>query len=85
MRALFLVVVAKHSIFVVGEHIPGVDNGAADALSRDRLSVFAQMVPGAAKSATVIPEELVEALVRSQPDWTEPSWSRRLGSSLLRD
>ncbi len=84
LRALFLVV-AKHSIYVVGEHIPGVDNGAADALSRDRLPVFLQMVPEAATTATAIPEELVDALVVSQPDWTEPSWNRRLGSLLLRD
>ncbi len=31
LRAMFLFV-ASHSLYVVGEHIPGVDNGAADAL-----------------------------------------------------
>lgn len=46
MRCLFFFL-AQYRITLQGEHIPGVDNGAADALSRDRLSSFRMQVPQA--------------------------------------
>lgn len=83
LRAMFLFT-AKHSLFIVGEHIPGVQNTAADALSRDKLPLFLQLTPEAKAAPTPIPHELKEALVLSQPDWTEPTWRRLLQSTLGR-
>ncbi len=53
----------------------GVDNGGtADALSRDSLLLFQQLVPESAVEATHIPERLLQCLVRDTPDWTKVDW-----------
>ncbi len=36
---------AQWDVTLVRQHIPGVENNAADALSRDSLSLFQQLVP----------------------------------------
>lgn len=73
MRCLFFFL-AHHNVILVGEHIPGVDNGAADALSRDRLSSFMSQVPQANKTPARIHPDLTQALLTSRPDWTSRSW-----------
>ena len=73
---------AHFQLVVVAEHIPGVENGAADALSRDRLSHFRLQVPSAAAEATVIPPELLDMLVQSCPDWTSQRWSDQFRGTL---
>ena len=51
-------------LILLGDHIPGVENGAADALSRNNWPSFlTQAVPTAHREPTVIPQELVQALV----------------------
>lgn len=50
-------------LILFGVHIPGVENGAADALSRDNWPSFLTQVPTAHREPTVIPQELVQALV----------------------
>ena len=58
-------------------------NVAADALSRDNLSVFFRQVPEAAiRAAEPIPDELQELLVHQRPDWTSPAW-RKLFAAIL--
>ncbi len=54
---------------LVCQHIPGVENNAADAISRDSLSLLQKLVPEAAKDATHIPEGLIQCLVSDSPDW----------------
>ena len=73
---------AHFQLVVVAEHIPGVENGAADSLSRDRLSHFRLQVQSAASKATVIPSELTDMLVVSRPDWTSRSWSDQFKATL---
>ncbi len=73
MRSLFFFL-AKFNVVLVGEHIPGVENGAADALSRDDLPSFLTQVPEAQPQPTPIPAAVMEALVVRQPDWTVVSW-----------
>ena len=46
MRALFFFT-TNSNITLSCSHTPGVDNGAADALSRDDVASFVQQVPGA--------------------------------------
>ena len=46
MRSLFFFL-AQYNVVLVGVHIPGVDNGVADALSRDKLDAFRLQVPWA--------------------------------------
>ncbi len=60
------------------EHIPGVLNTAADALSRNSLQVFRQCVPSASKQPTPIPTAAMQMLVQEQLDWLSPSWRNML-------
>ena len=69
-------------MFILAEHIPGKDNVAADGLSRGNLSLFYQQVPTAMPHPTPVPEELLQALIHQQPDWTSGSW-RVLFNSIL--
>ena len=58
----------------VCRHIPGVDNSAADALSRDSLSSFQRLVPDTVADPTLIHEGLLQCLVCDTPDWTKVDW-----------
>ena len=59
-------------------HIPVKLNTAADMLSRGGLSSFLQLVPEAKSQPSLLPQELLEALVLEQPDWTSKSWRSAL-------
>ena len=56
------------------QHVAGLYNGPADAISKDNLSLFFSQVPNAAREPTPIPEELWTLLVREQPDWLSERW-----------
>ena len=57
---------ATHNMGLVGEHIPGAESGAADALSRGVSTFLLQVLT--ARNAPAV--KLVQMLVTSQPDWT---------------
>lgn len=57
-----------YDITLVIEHIKGVDNQHVDTLSHSDCLFF--QVPGAQSMATLIPQDLVQALVLKRPDWT---------------
>ena len=65
---------AHLQISIQAEHVAGTLNSAADALSRDNLTLFFQCIPQAAREPTLIPAELVDMLVLQCPDWTSDSW-----------
>ena len=69
LRSLFFFV-AKHNLVLFAQHIPGVDSGAADALSRNNQRSFFMQVTVARKDPTPIPADLLEALVLRPQDWT---------------
>ena len=69
VRCLFFFT-AHFNISQVTQHLPGMENVAVDALSRDNLPLFYQQVPSASAHPTPIPEELVWALILHIPDWT---------------
>ena len=64
-----------------GIHIPGAQNQAADALSRNRIDVFFQQVPEADPYPHPIPSRLVEILLSEDIDWLSPLWTEPFGSS----
>ena len=65
---------ARWEVLLVCSHIPGILNGAADALSRDALSSFQRLMPGASKVPTELPDSVLDCLVRGAPDWTNVDW-----------
>ena len=56
-------------------HIPGVQNVAADALSRGNLPLFFSLFPQVPKAT--IPSPLVEAILGQMPNWNCPRWMQR--------
>ena len=61
-------------------HIPGVLNVAADALSRNNLSLFLSLAPQVPQST--IPSSLIELLITVRPDWGSPDWTQLFTISL---
>lgn len=77
LRALFYLE-AKDNITLTACHVAGVDNGPADAISRDRLDLFFRLVPQASRVARQVPAGLVEKLVDLN-QWTSEDWTSWLG------
>ena len=69
---------AVHHYDFVGEHIPGKDNIAADALSRNNLALFSCLFPQAMK--VPIPQPVLDLLLVVRPNWGSHEWT-----SLFRD
>ena len=63
-------------------HIPGIHNVAADAISRDNLSLLSSLLPQATRVA-VLPT--VADFLLLNPDWGSPSWTELFIRSLLWD
>ncbi len=61
---------ARWGVSLKCRHIPGVQNGAADALSRNALPSFQRLVPEVNELPTVLPDRLLESLVHGTPGWT---------------
>ena len=55
-------------------HIAGVDNVAADALSRGDLSTFFFCSPQASPTPAAVPPAIVDMALFSKPDWTSQQW-----------
>ena len=71
LRCMFFVA-TRLDIHIHASHIPGVENVAANPLSRNYLSTFLQEVPEADPQMTLIPQALVDMMVQEQPDRTSP-------------
>ena len=84
MRSLSLFT-AVYQVSLKADHLPGKQNGAADALSRGNLPLFFHQVPAAAQEPTRIPQALRDIVVTGQPDWTSSSWRTRCASILQWD
>ena len=73
---------AKYDCSLSAVHVPGVQNEAADSISRDNLTLFFHLVPQAQSQPTKVPAELVGRLVTGSP-WTEDTWRAWLGTLLM--
>ena len=70
---------AKFDLTLSAVHVPGVDNGAADSLSRHSLDSFFHLVPQAHRVAHPVLAGLVSQLVVEGP-WTSDIWKAWLGT-----
>ena len=80
LRCLFFIC-AQFNITFTAEHIAGITNEAADALSRNNLPVFFLKVPSARQTPSAIPPaptSLLEILVNQSPNWLSAEWSSAL-------
>lgn len=67
---------AKYSFLLWASHIPGAQNTLADALSRDKQSLFHSLYPQANQEPVAIPAALLDVLVITKPDWTSLAWTQ---------
>ena len=67
----------------VSEHIPGVLNTAADAISRNNVPLFVSLVPQVTQVHVPLP--VVELLVSRKPDWGSRAWTILFSRSLTRE
>jgi len=75
MRCLFFISEYYH-LSLEAVHLPGKNNVAADALSRNNLPLFFQVSPEARPDPSPIPSQALRLLVEEQPDWTSTNWTR---------
>ena len=64
------------------EHLPGSHNLAADALSRNNLTLFSSLVPQMQQVA--IPQPAWDLLVETTPNWGSHEWTILFRNSLNR-
>ena len=83
LRCLFLVT-AVPELSLRSVHIPGIQNVAADAISRNNMLVFNTQVPGATPAPVDLPPEALDLLIGQRPDWTSPAWCRWFSNWLQR-
>ena len=72
LRCLFFLE-AKFDLSLSAVHVPGIENGAADSISRNKLHVFFDLVPQAHQEPCSVPRELIHRLVIDTP-WTSSIW-----------
>ena len=65
-------------------HIPGSQNTAADALSRDNVTLFSSLFPQV-PLLPPIPPLLLDLFLHRPPKWSYPEWIQLFRSSLTRD
>ena len=75
-------ITASQQISLSACHIPGVENAAADALSRNDIFRFRSCVQSAKTMPSPISDKLYDCLLVSRPDWLSPAWTA-IFSSLL--
>ena len=73
LRSLFF-----HELAITAIHVPGVENGAADSISRNNLKRLFSLNPQAACHPTLVPSRVVDHLTRREP-WTAVDWRNWLG------
>ena len=71
---------AYHDCTLKAVHVPGVQNIAADAISRNRPQVLRKAVPGAQQQPDEVSQTLWSLLVLNQPDWMSVNWKELLRS-----
>ena len=71
---------AYHRFSFESTHIPGIENTAADAISRNNLALFCSLFPHTQQ--VTIPQSAMSLLVTVQPDWGSQAWTTLFRNSL---
>ena len=60
---------------LIAQHIPGIHNSAADAISRNNISHFFSLCTQASLTPDLIPSDLLQLLLLEKPDWCSHRWT----------
>ena len=82
LHAIFFIA-THHGFAIRAAHIPGERNTAADAISRNNLTLFFSQLSTAQSHPSIIPQSAVDLVILQQPDWLLPNWSRLFKNCLL--
>lgn len=73
---------AKYEFGFKAEHVPGKNNKAADALSRNNRSAFFSLHPQAPSTPKALPQRIIELLLDPTITWTSLRWREKFGTCL---
>ena len=76
---------AQRGFHMVADHIRGVDNVVADALSRNKLPLAQSLMQGAEPRPVPVSDGVLEVVARTKPDWTDGEWEKLWTISLAKD
>lgn len=85
LRRCLAFVEATAELTLAAEHIKGVDNVVADALSRNRLDAALACMQVPAVGAVAIPPGLVSLLTTVERSWSEQEWEKLRSFCSIRD
>ena len=71
---------AYYQFSYCASHVPGVDNVAADALSRNNMSLFSSLIPQGTQ--TLLSQGVLEFLIIHPPNWGSQDWITLFRASL---
>ena len=71
-RCLFFLE-AKFNMLLLAKHVLGVENGAADSISRNNMPLFFNLLPQAHREPDQVPKGLVHHLMINSP-WISRDW-----------
>ena len=74
---------ALFQIRITATHIPGINNVAADMLSRNLLAEFQKAYPQVSQFPSFVPIPLLTLLSPKQLDWTSPGFQSLFQEALL--
>ena len=81
LRCLVFYAVVYHFDFQA-EHLPGTHNSAADAISRNNLTLFFSLIPQIPQ--VLIPQAIRDLLVEFRPNWGSHEWTVSFKNSWTR-
>ena len=64
---------AKFDVLLTASHVPGIENGVADSISRNNLHLFFNLLPQAHWEPDPVPMGLIQRLIIDSP-WTSNDW-----------
>ncbi len=79
----FVFYAAVYHFTFTAEHIAGTHNTAADAISRNNLTLFTSLVPQVQQPP--VPQAVLDLLVEQRPDWGSSTWTNLFATSLPRE
>ena len=76
---------ARRGFHMVADHIRGVENVIADALSRNKLPLALSLMQGAEPRPVPVSDGILEVVARTKPDWTDGEWEKLWTISSAKD